>query len=133
MLFFLDSYINRLKISSVPSGILGAPLHNMHGSMSGSTGHLNKRHANHDSSTPNLASNLSEVSTVNLAEFNEKVNLHDSQKSLQKSLHLLLKPEIAKLCEILQLPVYIHFSTKEVKLLYILLSSRASILHSACQ
>ncbi|KAG8658119.1 helicase protein MOM1 isoform X6 [Manihot esculenta] len=92
------------KVAGDSEGILGAPLHNMHGSMSGSTGHLNKRHANHDSSTPNLASNLSEVSTVNLAEFNEKVNLHDSQKSLQKSLHLLLKPEIAKLCEILQLP-----------------------------
>ncbi|XP_058001369.1 helicase protein MOM1 isoform X3 [Hevea brasiliensis] len=89
---------------SVFEGILGAPSQNMRQLLSGSTVRLNKSHANHSSTAPSLANNLSEVSAVNLAKLDERIISNDSQKSLQKNLHLLLKPEIAKLCEILQLP-----------------------------
>ncbi|KAF2285837.1 hypothetical protein GH714_008329 [Hevea brasiliensis] len=99
---------------SVFEGILGAPSQNMRQLMSGSTVRLNKSHANHSSTAPSLANNLSEVSAVNLAKLDERIISNDSQKSLQKNLHLLLKPEIAKLCEILQL------------------HSRCSLLHNAC-
>ncbi|XP_021665062.2 helicase protein MOM1 isoform X2 [Hevea brasiliensis] len=114
------SIFERDKAVGVNEGSLGAPSHNMcqsmsgsivrtpscnmHQSMSGSIGHLDTIRANHASSNPSLANKLSEVSAISMAMLNERINLLDSQQSSQKDLHLLLKPEIAKLCEILLLP-----------------------------
>ncbi|KAF2314239.1 hypothetical protein GH714_024406 [Hevea brasiliensis] len=89
---------------SMSGSIVRTPSCNMHQSMSGSIGHLDTIRANHASSTPSLANKLSEVSAISMAMLNERINLLDSQQSSQKDLHLLLKPEIAKLCEILLLP-----------------------------
>ncbi|XP_065876396.1 helicase protein MOM1 isoform X2 [Euphorbia lathyris] len=67
---------------------------------SGSTTHLNASNTNHISNLPNVAHNKSELREVDIAKFGERIDVRDSQKSL----HALLKPEIAKLCEILGLP-----------------------------
>ncbi|CAK7340493.1 unnamed protein product [Dovyalis caffra] len=88
------------SLKAAPIGTSGAPVRNMSRFMPSSTGCLNTTDANHVSNITHLNSNLSEVLRANIVEYNERMNLHDSEKSL----HLVLKPEIAKLCEILQLP-----------------------------
>ncbi|KAJ4977738.1 hypothetical protein NE237_008518 [Protea cynaroides] len=50
-----------------------------------------------------VANEISGVSDGHLVESEERKKLRDAQKSL----HLLLKPEISKLCEILKLPGYV--------------------------
>ncbi|EEF32941.1 mom(plant), putative [Ricinus communis] len=81
-------------------GNLGGPSHNVHQLMSGSSDHLNASYANHAPSLQSLTNVILDEPSSNMAKSNERINVHDSQKSL----HLLLKPDMAKLCEILKLP-----------------------------
>lgn len=70
---------------------------------SGSSTHLNESNTNNSSTLQNVAHNKPEPLSVDMAKFGERTDMRESQKSL----HALLKPEIEKLCEILQLPVCI--------------------------
>ncbi|KAM3739978.1 hypothetical protein ACB098_08G064300 [Castanea mollissima] len=56
-------------------------------------------HANHAPTSPWLANSISELPEGNMSESEERRKLHDAQKIL----HLLLKPQIKQLCQILQL------------------------------
>ena len=78
-------------------------MHNKSQFLPSSTGRLNTTATNHVSNFRHSNSNSSEVLKANKVEYTERMNLHDSEKSL----HLILKPEITKLSEILQLPVCI--------------------------
>ncbi|XP_011023823.1 PREDICTED: helicase protein MOM1-like isoform X4 [Populus euphratica] len=82
---------NSPSLKAALIGTSGAPVHNMSQFLPSSTGRLNTTATNHLSNFRHSNSNSSEVL---------KANKHDSEKSL----HLILKPEITKLCEILQLP-----------------------------
>eukprot|EP00258_Populus_trichocarpa_P040879 XP_024456898.1 uncharacterized protein LOC18098521 isoform X3 [Populus trichocarpa] len=99
-------------------GTSGAPVHKMCKVMPSSSGLLNTTDANHVSNFSHLTSKLSQVLNhvsnfshltsklsqvlkADMVGYNGGRNLHDDS---EKSLHLFLKPEIAKLCEILQLP-----------------------------
>ena len=79
-------------------------MHKMSQVMPDSTGLLNTTDANHVSNFSHLTSKLSQVLKADMVGYDGGRNLHDDS---EKSLHLFLKPEIAKLCEILQLPVCI--------------------------
>ncbi|XP_050214952.1 uncharacterized protein LOC126666044 isoform X2 [Mercurialis annua] len=81
-------------------GSFGGPYNNVHQLMSGSTYFANASYRNHVPNTPSSTTTISEEAAANQAKSDERISSLD----LQKSLHLLLKPEIAKLCEILQLP-----------------------------
>lgn len=76
-------------------------MHTMSQVMPSSIDLLNTTDENHVSNFTLLTSKLSQVLKADMVGCNEGMNLHDSEKSL----HHFLKPEIAKLCEILQLPV----------------------------
>ncbi len=58
-------------------------------------------HENHATTSPWLANSISESPEGNMVESEERRKLHDAQKIL----HLILKPKIEKLCQILQLTV----------------------------
>ncbi|XP_037495734.1 helicase protein MOM1 isoform X1 [Jatropha curcas] len=83
------------KVSLVPSGSFRPSSHFMHRSTSGPIGRLNIGHGDQALTAKILVNNLSEVRGAD-----EGMNFPD----LQKSLHLGLRPRIAKLCEILRLP-----------------------------
>ncbi|KAG6774933.1 hypothetical protein POTOM_018351 [Populus tomentosa] len=85
-------------------GTSGAPVHKMSQVMPSSSGLLNTTDANHVSNFSHLTIKLSQVLKADMVGYNGGRNLHDDS---EKSLHLFLKPEIAKLCENLQLPVCI--------------------------
>ncbi|KAL4610801.1 hypothetical protein ACB092_08G078200 [Castanea dentata] len=69
-------------------------------SVRGSTALVNDNlHANHAPTSPWLANSISELPEGNMSESEERRKLHDAQKIL----HLLLKPQIKQLCQILQL------------------------------
>lgn len=71
-------------------------------SVRGSTAPLKDNlHANHAPTSPWLANSISELPEGNMSESEERRKLHDAQKIL----HLLLKPQIKQLCQILQLTV----------------------------
>ncbi|KAJ6917992.1 hypothetical protein NC651_012258 [Populus alba x Populus x berolinensis] len=89
---------------STKCGTSGAPVHKMSQVMPSSSGPLNTTDANHVSNFSHLTSKLSQVLKADMVGYDGGRNLHDDS---EKSLHLFLKPEIAKLCEILQLPVCI--------------------------
>ncbi|KAL9392962.1 hypothetical protein Peur_012247 [Populus x canadensis] len=82
-------------------GTSGAPVHKMSQVMPSSISLLNTTDANHVSNFSHLTSKFSQVLKADMVGYNGGRNLHDDS---EKSLHLFLKPEIAKLCEILQLP-----------------------------
>ncbi|KAG6773066.1 hypothetical protein POTOM_020320 [Populus tomentosa] len=86
---------------STKCGTSGAPVHKMSQVMPSSSGPLNTTDANHVSNFSHLTSKLSQVLKADMVGYDGGRNLHDDS---EKSLHLFLKPEIAKLCEILQLP-----------------------------
>ncbi|KAK7850706.1 helicase protein mom1, partial [Quercus suber] len=66
----------------------------------GSTALVNDNlHANHAPTSSWLANSISELPEGNMSESEERRKLHDAQKIL----HLLLKPQIKQLCQILQL------------------------------
>ncbi|GLT56802.1 hypothetical protein SLA2020_298190 [Shorea laevis] len=83
-------------------GISGTPAPNLSHSLGRSTGLVNDRiFVQHASSSPHLStSHFSKIPKVNMIECEERRKLHDSQKSL----HALLKPDMAKLSEVLHLP-----------------------------
>ncbi|XP_061946497.1 helicase protein MOM1-like isoform X5 [Populus nigra] len=91
---------NSPSLKAALIGTSGAPVHNMSQFLPSSTGRLNTTATNHVSNFRHSNSNSSEVLKANKVEYNERMNLHDSEKSL----HVILKPEMTKLCEILQLP-----------------------------
>ncbi|KAI5587072.1 hypothetical protein BDE02_05G007100 [Populus trichocarpa] len=90
-----------LSLKAALIGTSGAPVHKMCKVMPSSSGLLNTTDANHVSNFSHLTSKLSQVLKADMVGYNGGRNLHDDS---EKSLHLFLKPEIAKLCEILQLP-----------------------------
>nr|AGM20688.1 MET1-2 [Populus tomentosa] len=96
---------NSPSLKAALIGTSGAPVHNKSQFLPSSTGRLNTTATNHVSNLRHSNSNSSEVLKANKVEYNERMNLHDSEKSL----HLILKPEITKLCEILQLPENVKF------------------------
>ncbi|KAF8397710.1 hypothetical protein HHK36_016632 [Tetracentron sinense] len=69
-------------------------------------------HVNRASSVSPVANYISEVCEAHMVESDERRKLHDAQKSL----HLLLKPEISKLCQILQLPCWTAASLLKYKI-----------------
>ncbi|KAJ6974120.1 helicase protein MOM1-like isoform X2 [Populus alba x Populus x berolinensis] len=91
---------NSPSLKAALIGTSGAPVHNKSQFLPSSTGRLNTTATNHVSNFRHSNSNSSEVLKANKVEYNERMNLHDSEKSL----HLILKPEITKLSDILQLP-----------------------------
>ena len=90
-------------MSPIHAGTSGAPVCSMSQFMPSSTGCLTTTDANHVSNFTHLNNKLSLLPKANAVDYNERMNLHYSRKSL----HLVLKPEIEKLSEILQLPVCI--------------------------
>eukprot|EP00258_Populus_trichocarpa_P032535 XP_024448554.1 helicase protein MOM1-like isoform X2 [Populus trichocarpa] len=94
---------NKVSNNNTDSLSLKAALivHKMCKVMPSSSGLLNTTDANHVSNFSHLTSKLSQVLKADMVGYNGGRNLHDDS---EKSLHLFLKPEIAKLCEILQLP-----------------------------
>uniref|UniRef100_A0A2K2AY39 MOM1 alpha-helical domain-containing protein n=2 Tax=Populus trichocarpa TaxID=3694 RepID=A0A2K2AY39_POPTR len=91
---------NSPSLKAAPIGTSGAPVCSMSQFMPSSTGCLTTTDANHVSNFTHLNNKLSLLPKANTVDYNERMNLHYSRKSL----HLVLKPEIEKLSEILQLP-----------------------------
>ncbi|KAJ6937652.1 hypothetical protein NC652_012073 [Populus alba x Populus x berolinensis] len=91
---------NSPSLKAAPIGTSGAPVCSMSQFMPSSTGCLTTTDANHVSNFTHLNNKLSLLPKANAVDYNERMNLHYSRKSL----HLVLKPEIEKLSEILQLP-----------------------------
>ncbi|XP_073264631.1 uncharacterized protein [Populus alba] len=91
---------NSPSLKAAPIGTSGAPVCSMAQFMPSSTGCLTTTDANHVSNFTHLNNKLSLLPKANAVDYNERMNLHYSRKSL----HLVLKPEIEKLSEILQLP-----------------------------
>ncbi|KAJ6683200.1 HELICASE PROTEIN MOM1 [Salix koriyanagi] len=94
-----DNNTDSPSLKAALKGTSGAPVHKMSQVMPSSVD-LNTIDENHVSNGTLLTSKLSQVLKADMVGCNEGMNLHDSEKSL----HHFLKPEIAKLCEILQLP-----------------------------
>uniref|UniRef100_A0A6N2KVU5 MOM1 alpha-helical domain-containing protein n=1 Tax=Salix viminalis TaxID=40686 RepID=A0A6N2KVU5_SALVM len=95
-----DNNTDSPSLKAALKGTSGAPVHTMSQVMPSSIDLLNTTDENHVSNFTLLTSKLSQVLKADMVGCNEGMNLHDSEKSL----HHFLKPEIAKLCEILQLP-----------------------------
>ncbi|KAJ6306045.1 hypothetical protein OIU78_021386 [Salix suchowensis] len=95
-----DNNTDSPSLKAALKGTSGAPVHKMSQVMPSSVDLLNTIDENHVSNCTLLTSKLSQVLKADMVGCNEGMNLHDSEKSL----HHFLKPEIAKLCEILQLP-----------------------------
>ncbi|GKV01245.1 hypothetical protein SLEP1_g13811 [Rubroshorea leprosula] len=83
-------------------GISGTLAPNLSHSWGRSTGLVNDQiYVQHASSSPHQStSHFSKIPKVNTSECEERRKLHDSQKSF----HTLLKPDMAKLSEVLHLP-----------------------------
>ncbi|KAJ8751378.1 hypothetical protein K2173_016575 [Erythroxylum novogranatense] len=81
-------------------GTIGVPAQSLSDVLPESNSQPTALHSNYTNSSVFLSNKSPEMPKANMNEFNDRTNVHNAQKSL----HLQLKPEIAKLCGILQLP-----------------------------
>ncbi|GKV08328.1 hypothetical protein SLEP1_g19974 [Rubroshorea leprosula] len=99
---FLKTGSEGQMVGQMKEGISGTPGPNLSHSMGRSTALVNdKSQGCHTSNSHHLAaSHIAKIPGVNIVECEKRRKLRDSQKSL----HALLKPDIAKLSEVLHLP-----------------------------
>ncbi|XP_059659462.1 helicase protein MOM1-like isoform X3 [Cornus florida] len=91
--------LDKVEVATYKDGASGNPAVSQ--SSPSSTAHVTGTiYTNYASSSPFSSSNISLSPELNIVELEERRTERDAQKSL----HLLLKPDISRLCEILQLP-----------------------------